>query len=163
MPRGAERELVGFRASVACGSVPMPTRSLNQVVWVLSLREHANLSATRCEVTEARRDHLRVFLAIPSDVRAWSGDDRLHPPPVGLVADPDSPPMAGGHIVNLASRETRGSWFPSRWTRVTFGPGRFLAFGGDDLPATRTATGAIPAGATVSAVDTVALAARSRS
>jgi hypothetical protein len=108
MPRGAERELVGFRASVACGSVPMPTRSLNQVVWVLSLREHANLSATRCEVTEARRDHLRVFLAIPSDVRAWSGDDRLHPPPVGLVADPDSPPMARGHIVNLASREKLG-------------------------------------------------------
>jgi hypothetical protein len=146
MPRGAERELVGFCASVARGSMPTPAQSLNHVVWVLSLREHANFRATRCEVTEARGDHLRVFLAFPSDVRAWSGDDRLHPPPVGLVADPDSPSMASGHIVKLASREDlgKGGWFPSREARVTFGPRRFLAFAGDDLAATRTATGAIP-------------------
>lgn len=32
MPRGAERELVGFRASLASGSVPMPAQSLNHVV-----------------------------------------------------------------------------------------------------------------------------------
>ena len=116
MPRGAERELVGFRASLARGSVPMPAQSLNHVVWVLSLREHANLRARRCEVTEASRDHLRVFLAIPSDVRAWAGDHRLHPPPVGLVADPDSPSIASGYIANLASRGKpgKGSWFPSR-------------------------------------------------
>ncbi len=114
-PRDAEGELVGFRSSLSRGSVSMPAQSLNRVVWVLSLREDANLRARRCEITQAPRDHLRVFLVIPSDVRAWAGDHRLHPSPVGLVADADSRSIASGHIANLASRGKpgKGSWFPS--------------------------------------------------
>jgi hypothetical protein len=107
---------VGSPPSPLCKSVLMPGQCLHRVVWVLSLREHANFRARRCDVTETLRNHLRVFLAIPPNVRAWAGDHRLHPPPVGLVADPDFPSMGGRHAATLAplGRGGKGKLVPER-------------------------------------------------